>query len=68
MMLVYVVNDKLEDFSIEIASIEEEGLDIFLNAKNIWNDNWDEYLVWYNNTIIQRVINPDRLMFGDDDE
>ena len=65
MMDVYVVNDRLEDFTFSITSVEEDGLDIFLNAKNLWNDDWREYVVWHNNRIIQRVFNPDILTFGD---
>ena len=64
-MNVYVVNDRLEDFTFSITSVEEDGLDIFLNAKNLWNDDWSEYVVWHNNRIIQRVFNPDILTFGD---
>lgn len=62
MMLVYVVNDKLEDFSIHIDSIETGGIGVFLGAKHKWGDDWDEYVVWYDNEIIQRVIHPDRLL------
>jgi len=66
-MNVLVINDSLEEFQFEINNIEEDGLDIFLNAKNIWNDDWSEYVVWYRNCIIQRVINPD-VFIGDDYE
>jgi hypothetical protein len=61
MILVYVVNDRLEDFSIWIDSIESGGKGVFLAAKLKWDDDWDEYIVWQNNKIIQRVIHPDRL-------
>jgi hypothetical protein len=64
-MNVYVINNKLNDFYIDINSIEENGLCIFLHAKNIWADDWDKYLVWYDGKIIQRVFNPDILIFGD---
>lgn len=58
-MNVQVINDTLEEFEMEITSIEEQGLDIFLTAKNIWGENWYEYLVWHENMILERVMNPD---------
>jgi len=64
MKLVYVINDKLEDFSIWIDSIETGGQGIFLAANIKWGDNWSKYLVWYDGKIIQRVIHPNTL-FGD---
>lgn len=62
MMLVYVINDRLEDFSIYIDSIKTDGQGIFLTAKHKWGDDWSKYLVWYDGKIIQRVIHPDSLL------
>jgi hypothetical protein len=67
MILAYVINDNLDDFSIWIDSIETGGQGIFLAAKLKWGDDWNKYLVWYDGKIIQRVIHPDTL-FGDKDD
>lgn len=61
MILAYVVNDRLEDFSIWIDSIEKGGQGIFLAATLKWGDDWNKYLVWHDGKIIQRVIHPNSL-------
>ena len=60
MINVYVVNDQLDNFSIDIKTIEEDGVHVFLTARDLWGDDWHEYLVWMDNIVIQRVINPNR--------
>ncbi|MFZ9243231.1 MAG: hypothetical protein ACO295_08570 [Sediminibacterium sp.] len=58
-MMLLIKNDLGQDFSLEVDDFE--GYEVFVKVREQWK-NWSSYTVFYNDVILERVLNPENLI------
>jgi hypothetical protein len=58
-MKLIVRNNQGEEFTHHCESFD--GYDIFLEARELWGNNWENYMVLKGTEVLENVLNPNTL-------